>query len=76
MCEGKTAGWSDSKTPKHVRWVPRTVHDLKALRSFTSIDHLPKWLVRPVEEATVAYQFGDASGSGFGISCLHSEKMN
>jgi hypothetical protein len=66
------AGWSDSKAPKHVRWVPQLAHDLKALKGV----HLLKRLVRPVKGAVVAYQFGDASGSGYGSSLLHSEKIS
>ncbi len=75
MREGELAGWSNSKPPQRVKWVPRLVHDIEALKSFVGVAQPPKRLVRPAKGAPVAYLFGDASGSGFGSSCLQDEKI-
>jgi hypothetical protein len=45
ICEGDMEGWSNSKAQQHMRWVPWLVHDLKASKSFTSVDHPSKHLV-------------------------------
>jgi len=59
-----------SKAPSHVKWVPRLVHDIRALRLFLSPQEPPQWVIRPKPHSVVVYSFGDASGSGFGSSLL------
>jgi len=68
--EGDTSSTKvgDTKAPARVKWVPRMVFDLQALKQFASSEQPPQRLVRPERSATVVYTFGDASGSGFGSS--------
>ncbi len=53
MREGELAGWSNSKPLQKVKWVPRLVHDIKALKSFVRVAQPPKRLVRPAKGAPV-----------------------
>jgi len=59
---------SGGRAPERVKWAPRLVDDLRALKTFTASKHPPRRLVRPVRSAVAVYVFGDASGSGFGSS--------
>jgi len=65
----------DQKTPTRVRWVPRLQEDIKALLLFTSSRQPPKRAVRPIKGTSVVYTFGDASGSGFGVSTYENEEL-
>ncbi|MFN9978697.1 MAG: hypothetical protein ACK53Y_02225, partial [bacterium] len=65
----------DQKNPTRVRWVPRLQEDIKALLLFTSSRQPPKRAVRPIKGTSVVYTFGDASGSGFGVSTYENEEL-
>ncbi len=54
--------------PKYVSWVPRLWNDVQALREVFKCPHPPRHQVRPKKMAVTIYQFGDASGQGFGSS--------
>jgi hypothetical protein len=56
------------EAPRFVRAVPRLMKDLEVLLYFTSAKKPPKVPVRPTGAAVCLYMFGDASGSGSGIS--------
>jgi hypothetical protein len=64
-----------NKAPLRVKWVPRLVDDVRALKTLLSASIPSKRLVRPVKGTMVAYNFGDASGSGFGSSLAIGDKV-
>jgi hypothetical protein len=59
---------SGGKAPRSVKWVPRLVDDIRALKSLFEPDLPPKWIVRPIVCAEVVYSFRDASGTRFGTT--------
>jgi len=59
---------SGEKAPAQVKWVPRLLEDLEALEFLFATPTPPLRPMRPSVHAVAVYQFGDASGSGFGSS--------
>ena len=70
-----SASTSHAKAPRSVRWVPRFPSDIDALWELFNSDKPPRRQVRPAQTATAIYQFGDASGSGFGSSLIIGDKV-
>jgi hypothetical protein len=62
--EGK--GGEDGAPPRMVLAVPRLRDDLKVLVQLTEAEAPPLRRVRESRKAKILYDFGDASGSGFG----------
>ncbi|GKY90814.1 hypothetical protein MPSEU_000054200 [Mayamaea pseudoterrestris] len=62
------AGEDDASAPARVRVVARLAEDVEALLKLTNHATPPLVSVRPSQSARVVIGFGDASGSGFGIS--------
>jgi hypothetical protein len=56
------------KAPSRVKWVPRLPDDIAALRLLFEPSAPPRRRVRLSSSAVALYQFGDASGAGFGSS--------
>jgi hypothetical protein len=56
------------KPPRFVKMVPRFRQDIEVLLNFTESEIPPKVPVRPTGAAVAMYLFGDASGTGFGVS--------
>jgi hypothetical protein len=54
------------RPPKCVKWVPRLRQDINALTELFQPEIPPRRQVRPTQMAVAIYQFGDASGAGFG----------
>lgn len=61
-------GGGGEKAPKSVQCVPRFYNDVKALERLFSTPSPPKRPMRLRTNAVAIYQFGDASGVGFGSS--------
>ena len=57
-----------AEAPMEVRAVPRLVTDIAALQELTSSKTPPDVLVRPTDSTAVLIIYGDASGTGFGLS--------
>ena len=70
-----TASTEQAKAPRLVQWVPRFPSDVAALWELFSTDKPPRRQVRPSQTATAIYQFGDASGSGFGSSLIIGNRV-
>jgi hypothetical protein len=66
---------SANKAPVRVKWVPRLVDDVRALRSLFKVEEPAKRLVCSKEWTSVSYSFGDASSSGFGSSMVMGETV-
>jgi hypothetical protein len=66
--EAKCEVTEQESAPRFVKTVPRLKQDVEVLLDFTSKEKPPKVPVRPTGAAVAMYMFGDASGSGFGIS--------
>jgi hypothetical protein len=58
------------KAPRSVSWVPRFPDDVEALTALFASPTPPQRSMRLSASATAIYQFGDASGSGFGSSLI------
>jgi hypothetical protein len=56
------------KAPCRVKWVPRLPDDIHALLQLFASPTPPRRLMRLAASAVAIYQFGDASGAGFGSS--------
>mmetsp|Transcript_20485 Transcript_20485/g.29214 ORF Transcript_20485/g.29214 Transcript_20485/m.29214 type:complete len:595 (-) Transcript_20485:2495-4279(-) len=56
------------KAPPRVKWVPRLINDLEALLLLFAPAMPPRRPMRLSASAFAIYQFGDASGTGFGSS--------
>jgi hypothetical protein len=67
---------ADQNTPKFVKSVPRLKGDIEALTLFTQTSLPPSRMVRPAENSSVAYVFGDASGSGFGSTWYDGKEVS
>jgi hypothetical protein len=74
MDEGTYLGCG-GKPPKKVKWVPRLLGDIKALKALFATTVPARRLVRPTKGASVVYKFGDASGSGFGSSFYINDRL-
>jgi hypothetical protein len=61
---------SSNKAPVQVKWVPRFPSDVGALTELFSSTTPPRRQIRPSTTASAVYQFGDASGQGFGSSLM------
>ena len=62
--------------PTTVKTVPRLLSDLKALEQLTESRTDPVIIVRWNKMLVVRYDFGDASGDGFGSSFTSAEDVN
>jgi hypothetical protein len=63
-CEGEER----EKPPRFVNIVPRLRPDVEVLMRFTRTEKPPRVPVRPTGSTVCMYMFGDASGSGLGVS--------
>jgi hypothetical protein len=63
------------RAPERVKSLPRLRDDIEALHQLTCSDKPPKRTIRPCEDTSVVYTFGDASGSGFGGSSLFDNEV-
>jgi len=59
-----------TKAPQLVKWVPRFPSDVDALLELFASDSPPRRQIRPTKTASAVYQFGDASGQGYGSSLM------
>ena len=57
-----------AEAPMEVKAVPRLLSDIAALQELTSSKAPPDVLVRPTDSTAVLIIYGDASGTGFGLS--------
>jgi hypothetical protein len=61
-------GLEQPNAPTMVKAVPRFHNDLHALETLTAMECPPTVRIRPTATAATGFQFGDASGVGFGQS--------
>jgi hypothetical protein len=59
-----------TKATQLVKWVPRFPSDVDALLELFASDSPPRRQIRPTKTASAVYQFGDASGQGYGSSLM------
>ncbi len=58
-----------------MKWVPRLVDDVRALKTLFKGDKPAKRVIRPKVGTSVSYSFGDASAFRFGSSMNIGRKI-